>query len=212
MDRIDILDKGFVELINCLGDDETIVRTARISYFKHNEELTDKDKEELIAKLIRNGHTSPFEQVEFQFLVKCPIFVARQWMRHRTWSYNEMSRRYVVGDCEFYIPKNLGDKVDKSMLNFLIENIEKNYEIQLEQYNFLLKFNVDGEKARIGLPVGLYTEFYAKADLHNLFHFLELRNSNHAQEEIVEYSKAIEKLIEPIVPLSYKYWKESLSK
>lgn len=207
--KIDVLDKGFVELINCLGDDETIARTAKISYFKHDEELTDEDKEKLIAKLIKNGHTSPFEQVEFQFLVKCPIFVARQWMRHRTWSYNEMSRRYVDSDFEFYVPENLGKDVAQEYLNLLINGIIQNYETQLKQYNLLLRFKVPAEKARIGLPFGLYTEFYAKTDLHNLFHFLELRGSEHAQEEIREYVKAIEQLIAPIIPVSYKYWKEN---
>jgi thymidylate synthase (FAD) len=210
MSKIDVLDKGFVELINCLGDDEIVARTAKISYFNHDKELTDKEKEELIAKLIKNGHTSPFEQVEFQFLVKCPIFVARQWMRHRTWSYNEMSRRYVDTDFEFYVPKNLGKKVPDNVLNLLIEGISKSYEMALKQYNLLLRFKTPAEKARIGLPLGLYTEFYAKTDLHNLFHFLELRGSEHAQEEIREYVKAIEQLIAPILPISYKYWKESL--
>lgn len=212
MNKIDVLDKGFVELINFLGNDETVVKTAKISYYKHDEELTDKDKEKLIAKLIKNGHTTPFEQVEFQFLVKCPIFVARQWMRHRTWSYNEMSRRYVDSDFDFYIPENLGEEVDENVLNLLIEGITKTYEMTMKQYNLLLKFKVPAEKARIGIPVGLYTEFYAKTDLHNLFHFLKLRNSEHAQEEIVAYAEAIEKLIETIVPISYKYWKESLQK
>ena len=209
--KVSVLDKGFVGLIDNMGNDDTVARTARISYYKHDEILTEEQVENLIQKLIKNGHTSPFEQVEFQFLVKCPLFVARQWMRHRTWSYNELSRRYSDENIEFYVPEDLGEGVPENVLNLLTEGIERSYEMALKQYNLLKRFGAKSELARIGLPVGMYTLFFAKTDLHNLFHFLELRHSEHAQREIRVYAEAIEEIIKEIVPLSYRYWKENLA-
>jgi len=223
--KINVLDKGFIELLDSLGTDKDIARCARLSYYKIDEEneiTTDK-----ILKLLMTNvpkHTSPFEQVEFRFLVKCPIFVARQWMRHRTGSYNEISRRYSGKNIEFYIPEKIRfskkpkttndmstliKKLNENTLNIikqLTETSEKGYKLLSE------KIGVERELARIILPQNLYTIFYFKIDLHNLFHFLELRRNKTAQKEIQDYAKAIEKLIQPVVPISYKYWLEYLEK
>jgi len=212
-----VLDNGFIDLVGHLGNDNTIVSAARVSYLGESKG-TEKDTE-LLQYLMDNKHTSPFEQVEFQFLVKCPIFVAREWMRHRTWSYNEISRRFTSKDIEFHIPSELRKQSETNKQSSehsayinqeLIGNIEKNYRDSHKLYNLLLMKGVCREQARMVLPVGMYTYFYAKTDLHNLFHFLELRRNAKAQEEIRVYAYAIELLIEPIVPISYRLWKERL--
>lgn len=196
--HIDVLDKGFIELVNVMGNDHDIAQSARISIMSNQPKKTDR---ELIKYLIDKGHTSPFEQVEFRFLVKCPIFVARQWMRHRTWSYNELSRRYTDAELEFYIAEDLFES-EKNSFKYIYEEATKTYDI-LTKGN-----NVEKELARALLPVGLYTTFYAKTDLHNLFHFLELRRTEHAQFEIVLYTEAIEKFVSYTFPMSYDAWKE----
>lgn len=214
-----VLDKGFIELIDHLGNDNTIVSSARVSYLGKSKG-EDKDKE-LIKYLMENKHTSPFEQVEFQFLVKCPIFVARQWMRHRTWSYNEVSRRYTSDDIDYYLPEELyyqsetnkqasSVPLPKELSNRLINGIKVQSEGAIRGYELLLNNGVSREHARMVLPLNLYTSFYAKTDLHNLFHFLELRRTSHAQKEIRLYAQAIEQLIEPVVPVSFNLWKENL--
>lgn len=214
---MDVLDKGFVELVNYMGDDNTVISAARVSHL--GESKGKQADEKLIKYLMSHGHTSPFEQVEFQFRAKAPIFVARQWMRHRTWSYNEVSRRYTSEEIDFYIPQELryqsvSDKqASENVLSdpwakTLIKSIEKNSEGSYRLYEILLENGVCREQARMVLPVNMYTSFYAKTNLHNLFHFLELRNSPHAQYEIRVYAEAIEKIIEPIVPVSYHIWKE----
>ncbi len=210
-----VLDKGFVELIGHLGRDNTIVSAARVSYLGESKG-TEKDTE-LLKYLIDNNHTSPFEQVEFQFLVKCPIFVAREWMRHRTWSYNEISRRYTSKEIEFHVPNQLrkqavtnkqSSESSPDINQEFIGNIEKIYRDSYAMYKVLLNNGVCREQARMVLPVGMYTSFYAKTDLHNLFHFLDLRGDKKAQEEIRMYAYAIEQLIAPHVPIAYKLWKE----
>lgn len=216
---MNVLDKGFVELVDHLGSDNTVVSAARVSYLGKSKG-ENKDRE-LIEYLMVNKHTSPFEQVEFQFMVKCPIFVARQWMRHRTWSYNEVSRRYTSEDIEYYVPDELYYQSDsnkqassaplsKELSTRLINGIKFQSEGAIRAYELLLNNGVSREHARMVLPLNLYTSFYAKTDLHNLFHFLELRKSIRAQKEIRLYAEAIERLIEPIIPISYGLWKENL--
>jgi len=212
---LDLLDKGYIELVNHMGDDNTVVSAARVSYLGKTK---GQDKDDgLIKYLLQNRHTSPFEQVEFQFMVKCPIFVARQWMRHRTWSYNEISRRYTAEDIDFYLPKEFRNQANdnKQMSDGIHPDSEQlskmvyEFTLMAEQtYDFLVSSDVAREMARMVLPQNMYTSFYAKTDLHNLFHFISLRNHAHAQYEIKVYAEAIEELIKPIVPVSYKYWKE----
>jgi len=209
-----VLDKGFIELIAHMGDDNTVVSAARVSYLGESKG-TEKDAQ-LIKYLLKNKHTSPFEQVEFQFMVKCPLFVRSQWMRHRTWSYNEVSRRYTSDEIEFHVPSEIRLQSDdnKQMSAGLMENpglvidaIKSSALMCYEMYEGMLRLGVAREQARMILPQSMYTKFYAKVDLHNLFHFLELRLHLHAQPEIRLYAQAIEELIKPIVPISYEAWK-----
>lgn len=195
--ELNVLDKGFVRLIDSMGNDSTIAETARISYLgKSSGDQSDKN---IIISLIKNHHTSPLEQVEFRFLVKAPIFVARQWMRHRTWSYNEVSRRYTKKDIDFYIPD-----FELEVQRWLYQ---KSVNVSYSAYNDLIKLGTKKEVARGVLPVAMYTMFYAKTDLHNLFHFLELRLAAEAQSEIREYANAMYELIKPIVPIAAEAWK-----
>lgn len=148
------------------------------------------------------------------FKVKAPLFVARQWMRHRTWSYNELSRRYSNAPMDFYIPEERFSRESRysDVNKVIIDIIEKATQSALSQYENLTNgYGLVNELARIILPVNLYTIFYAKVDLHNLFHFLELRRTPHAQYEIREYAKTIEKLILPIVPKTYQLWLHRLN-
>ena len=209
-----VLDKGFIELIAHMGDDNTVVSAARVSYLGESKGLEQDAK--LIKYLLKNKHTSPFEQVEFQFMVKCPLFVRSQWMRHRTWSYNEVSRRYTSDEIEFHVPSEIRLQSDdnKQMSAGLMENpgliidaIKSSALMCYEMYEGMLRLGVAREQARMILPQSMYTKFYAKVDLHNLFHFLELRLHPHAQPEIRLYAQAIEELIKPIVPISYEAWK-----
>jgi len=217
---VNVLDHGVVELIDHMGNDNTIVNAARVSYLG-NSKGEDSDRK-LIRYLLENSHSSPFEQVEFQFIVKCPIIVVRQWHRHRTWSYNEVSRRYTSEDISFHIPFSLRKQSEKnrqSSYNSLDEDFEKKTWDYIEEikshaasdYNLYMRMIESGvarEQARMVLPQNMYTSYYAKTDLHNLFHFIKLRNSDHAQYEIKVYAEAIEKLIQPIVPVAFEEWKK----
>lgn len=210
--KYNLLDKGFIELIDHLGNDKTIVNAARISYLSQDNSGEQQDTK-LIQYLIAHNHTSPLEQVEFQFLVKCPLFVARQWMRHRTWSYNEMSRRYTNKEIEFYYPRILTN--NNTLLqesDVCIDIMRTHCKLSLGVYEYLLESGVSKEQARMILPQNIYTTFYAKTDLHNLFHFLELRNTEHAQMEIRIYAEAIEELIKPFIPITYDAWRNKLKK
>ena len=219
-----VLDKGYVNLVSHMGDDRTIVNAARVSFNKQVSELSEKD-EKLIKYLYTNKHTSPFEHVTFTFEVKCPLFVARQWMRHRTWSYNEISRRYTDENIEFYIPTHLRKQADSDRqastdetlrmirgvqgypleyVDFVLDEVSHYAE---RMYYRLLEDGVAREQARMVLPQSMYTTFYATVNLHNLFHFLRLRNSEHAQYEIRLYADALEQLIREVVPIFYRVYR-----
>ena len=210
LQEYDVLGDGisFVRLINTMGSDVEIVNGARVSFGKRREELDEKDKV-LIQYLADERHTSPFEHVAFTFHIKCPLFVTRQWHRHRTWSYNEISRRYTEVDMEFYAPPAIREqaKVDRQASvesardhSAEIAKISAHNEASLRLYNELLESGVCREQARGVLPQNMMVTFWATVDLSNLIHFLDLRDSEHAQWEIREYAKAIKKLIAPIVP------------
>lgn len=210
-----VLDKGSVTLLNHMGDDNTVVSAARVSFL--GESKGEEQDTKLIRYLLKNKHTSPFEQVEFQFLVKCPLFIARQWHRHRTWSYNEVSRRYTSEELDFHVPDTLRKQASKNrqmsegVIEYNVNGIEIIDRVNKMLYNLyqeLLNEGVCREQARMILPLTSYTSFYAKVDLHNLFHFLELRNHPHAQWEIRQYASAIEILIAPIVPICYNAWRD----
>ncbi|MFA6571159.1 MAG: FAD-dependent thymidylate synthase [Bacteroidota bacterium] len=211
--RLECLDKGFVRLVDFMGDDGAIVQAARVSYGKGTKSV--REDRELIRYLMRHRHTSPFEMVEFKFHVKLPIFVARQWIRHRTANVNEYSGRYSEMKDEFYIPEleqirpqnkvnrqgRASDKLptEKAMeINQMFEQTQKSL---FKEYKTLLEQDLARELARINLPLSTYTEWYWKIDLHNLLHFLRLRIDLHAQYEIREYAERIIELIRPIVPM-----------
>ena len=213
MNKIKVLDYGFIKLIDHMGSDKRIVDAARVSTGTASK--TIKEDVKLINYLMEHQHTSPFEQVEFTFHIKAPIFVARQWFRHRTGSFNEISGRYSILKTEFYIPekdriKGKG-KLNKQGSEGEVDDICKDTwltslkinKIKIEdQYGMANEFGISNELARIGLPLSTYTQFYWKVNLHNLFHFLKLRMDAAAQYEIREYANVIYSLIKEIVPIS----------
>lgn len=222
--HINILDKGFVELIDSMGNDNTIVSAARVSFM--GESKGNEKDAKLIHYLKKNHHDTPFEMVEFTFRVKCPLFIRSQWMRHRMWSYNEVSRRYTSEDIDFYIPSQLRKQGDTNRQASKDEYIEDDFvffynrfpykpsEIIAEysrnclsMYEDLIEKGVAREQARMVLPQNMYTMFYAKTDLRNLFHFIDLRNSEHAQWEMRLYAQALYDLVEPIVPVACEAWR-----
>lgn len=209
---INCLDKGFVRLVDWMGSDQRIVQSARVSYGDGTK--TVREDKGLIDYLMRNAHTSPFEQVNFTFHVKMPIFVARQIVRHRTAKLNEISGRYSVLKDEFYEP-DVSRMVKQSKDNKqgsseeLLEDAESFLQSfkdeQFEMYDNYTEYIQGGmakEMARINLPLAIYTEWYWTIDLHNLFHFLKLRMDNHAQYEVRVYADAKYNLIKDIVPFA----------
>jgi len=212
--KYSVLDKGFVRLVDYMGGDSSVVQAARISYGKGTKTVS-KDRG-LIRYLMRNEHTSPFEMVELKFHCKMPIFVARQWVRHRTASLNEVSGRYSEMKNEFYIPepeqinpqsesnkqgrseKTFPEEKTKGIISSLKEEQMQNY----QNYKNMVDEGIARELARINLPLSLYTEWYWKIDLHNLFHFLELRTDKNAQYEIREYANVIFDITKKVAPLS----------
>jgi len=206
---------GFVKLVDHMGDDERIVTSARISTNQGTK--TPKQDAGLIDFLMRNSHSSPFEQVLFTFHLKMPIFVARQWVRHRTARMNEISGRYVELDTEFFLPEELriqakGDHqgseegYDPHNNEVMLQHMLAEQNDAAAQYGEYIDNGVARELARINLPLSVYTEFYWNIDLHNLFHFLRLRTDEHAQKEIRDYAEAIADMIQPIVPMAFDAW------
>lgn len=207
-----VLDKGFIRLVDYLGGDERVVQSARVSYGEGTK--TYREDAVLIDYLLRNGHTSPFEQVVLTFHVKLPIFVARQWIRHRTARLNEISGRYSVLKDDFYIPApediagqsadNKQGRSDTALEKTEAEKIQTSLEAAqkkaYEDYSRLVEEGLARELARINLPLSLYTEWYWQIDLHNLFHFLELRLDSHAQKEIRLYAEVLFEITKKIAP------------
>lgn len=219
---INVLDHGFVRLVEYMGGDLSIVRNARVSYDAEWRagDNTGSD-ERLIRYLWKNRHTSPFEAVQFTFEIKAPIFVLRQWHRHRTWAYNEISARYAKLPEEFYVPKKdkitTQSKTNKQMRTSIVhpeaemceQAIRDHCLKAFELYNSMIKAEVPRELARGILPLNTYSHMFATVDLRNLFHFLELRLHSHAQYEIRVYAEALITLITPIVPVAVSAFIES---
>ena len=209
-----VLDKGFVRLVDYFGGDQRIVQSARVSYGEGTKSVSQDGA--LIDYLLRHQHTSPFEQVVMTFHVKMPIFVARQWVRHRTGRMNEVSGRYSIMKDEFYVPAE--DKVspqskdnkqgrateafDKDTADKIISQLEAGQKEAYENYSELIDSGLAREIARINLPLSLYTEFYWEMDLHNLFHFLKLRLDSHAQYEIRVYAEVILEMCRKVAPMA----------
>lgn len=210
-----VLDHGHVALVESMGSDLSVVRNARVSYDAEWRAGEDAGKDEkLLHYLVKNGHTSPFESVQFTFDVKAPIFVFRQWHRHRTWSYNEVSARYSELPEEFYIPEL--DKIttqstdnkqmrtntqhlDAGAIAHWIDTSNRN---SFSEYRNLISRGCPRELARSVLPVGTYSHMFATVDLHNLMHFLRLRLHPHAQYEIRVYAEAMLEIVRKVCPIS----------
>ena len=209
--------QGWVGLIDHLGTETTIVNAARVSFGKIKKEMDAQDVK-LLEYLIDNRHTSPLEHIVFTFSVHCPLFVRGQWHRHRTWSYNEISRRYTEIDMEFYTPQELRRQAENNRQasvadpDFkapeLIAAIDAHNKASLALYEKLLASGVCREQARGVLPQNMMVTFWGTVDLSNLLHFLELRDSPHAQWEIREYAIAIKKLIKPYIPHVAAYFEK----
>ena len=210
---VQIREHGFIRLVDIMGSDSRIAQAARVSY--GGESRGTIEDRRLIRYMARHGHTSPFEHVVLTFHVKCPIFVARQWQRHRTWSYNEISARYTELPSEYFLPE-AEEIVDGSITNrqgrsvetvkdaeYIRQNMRDSNQHANSLYNANLNNGVAKEIARTVLPVAQYTEFYATVNLHNLFHFLKLRTDSHAQLEIREYAEAIIVLLEQTYKIPY---------
>jgi len=217
-----VLDKGFVRLVDYMGNDERIVSSARVSYGKGTKSF--RQDKGLINYLLRNEHTSPFEQVVFTFHTKMPIFVARQWIRHRTARVNEISGRYSVMKPEFYLPaeKDIAiqsvdnkqgratDAVPARLQKKVITILTKGYEKTYGDYEKMLDDNIARELARVNLPLSLYTEWYWQIDLKNFFHFLKLRLDKHAQMEIRVYAEVMYKLGKKVCPIAFDAFEEHM--
>jgi len=202
--------QGWIGLVNQMGSEITVVNAARVSFGKMRSEMNERDVV-LIEYLLENHHNTPLEHVVFTFLVHCPLFVRSQWHRHRTWSYNEISRRYTEEDLEFYVPPEIRAQATNNRQASVVadatldqeqcrEMINKQNAAALAVYQDLLNKGVCREQARGVLPQNLMTTFWATVDLSNLLKFIELRASEHAQWEIREYAEAIKKLVRPSIP------------
>ena len=213
-----VLDHGFVRVIDYMGDDAAICQAARVSYGKGTKSV--QNDEGLIRYLMRHWHSTPFEMCEIKLHVKLPVFVARQWIRHRTANVNEYSARYSILDREFYIPapeqlaaqsviNNQGRGATLSaeeaarVLEYLKGDAARCYDHYEEMIGQEGQQGLARELARMNLPANIYTQWYWKVDLHNLFHFLRLRADAHAQYEIRVYAEEICRLVADWVPMAY---------
>ena len=218
-----VLDKGFVRLVDYLGGDQRIVQSARVSYGAGTKSY--REDRGLINYLMRNDHTSPFEQVVLTFHTKMPIFVARQWVRHRTARLNEISGRYSVMEEEFYVPAadkialqssdnkqgRESDAVDGETAARIATSLREQQSAAYRGYQELLGTGLARELARVNLPVSLYTQWYWQIDLHNLFRFLSLRLDAHAQYEIRAYAEAMLHIARAVCPLATEAFEEHVS-
>lgn len=214
--EIKVLDKGFVRLVDYMGTDGAIVQAARVSYGKGT--MKKSRDRELIRYLLGHRHTSPFEMVEFKFHVKLPIFVARQWIRHRTANVNEYSGRYSVMKEEFYRPEpdqirfqsevnkqgRSHEEVPAELQDDFLAHADETQRLLYPKYNQFIDDGLARELARINLPLSMYTEWYWKIDLHNLLHFLRLRIDPHAQYEIRVYAEAMGEIVKAACPMTWE--------
>lgn len=209
-----VLDKGFVRLDGSLADDLSVVNSARVSLHNHHEEMEEND-EGLIRFLMRERHGTPFEHNIFRFHVKLPLFVIREWQRHRIASYNEWSGRYSTLEPHFYIPERVRTQEGKpgayTFVDFpldrfseaILENIKRSGEEAYMEYERMLQAGVAREQARLVLPLNIYTEMYFTSNARSLMNFLSLRNSPQAMFEIREYAKAVETFFKEKMPITH---------
>jgi thymidylate synthase (FAD) len=216
-----LLDHGFVRLDGALADDLSVVNGARVSFARRKEEM-DASDEGLIRFLMRDRHGSPFEHNAFRFHVRCPIFVAREWFRHRIGSFNEFSLRYAKATDDFYVPE-AGDvrtqvgkpgsytfePVDEELAEATREELRTVYDQAYEAYTRLVDRGVARELARSVLPVGAYTQFYWTVNARALMNFVSLRNSEFAQLEIRRYAEAVEAFFAELMPVTHQAFVEN---
>ena len=218
-----VLDHGFVRVVDYMGDDAAICQAARVSYGKGTKSV--QNDEGLIRYLMRHWHSTPFEMCEIKLHVKLPVFVARQWIRHRTANVNEYSARYSILDREFYIPapehvaaqsavnnQGRGETLQGEEAARVLEMLKADSTRAYDSYEAMI--SQDGQQglarelARMNLPANIYTQWYWKVDLHNLFHFLRLRADAHAQYEIRVYADAICAIVADWVPFAYRAFED----
>lgn len=224
--KIKVLDHGFIRVVDYMGDDAAVVQAARVSYGKGTKQV-NQDKS-LIYYLMRHRHTTPFEMCDIKLHVKLPIFIARQWIRHRTASVNEYSARYSILSKEYYLPneenicsqseinkQGRSDVVPRELAHKVLDILKHDSERCYENYSSMLNMDEFGneinegeigisrELARMNLTLNYYTEWYWKINLHNLLHFVNLRADSHAQYEIRKYAEVMLSIIEKWVPLTY---------
>jgi len=226
---LNVLDHGFVRVIDYMGNDEAIVQAARVSYGRGTKSV--RNDAGLINYLMRHRHSTPFEMCEIKYHVKLPVFVARQWIRHRTANVNEYSARYSILDKEFYIPspehlaaqsetnrQGRGDVLEGDEAAWVLDTLKQDAATAYDHYETMLnegegadpnRRGLARELARMNLPLNIYTQWYWKVDLHNLLHFLSLRADPHAQYEIRAYAEAMLKTVECWVPLAYEAFIEN---
>jgi len=206
MNKTQVLDVGSIELVDIMGNDFRVLEAARVSTGSKASKGPEKDKK-LIHYLMANEHHTPFEKIVFEFHVKCPIFVARQWFRHRIGSFNEVSGRYKEIPWEAYRPEKwryqsednkqgssgFVDPVTSGSVNYMLE---QSYSVAKRAYDTLLEQGIAKELARLVMPVGIYTEFFWTVNFRSLMNFLKLRMDKHAQFEIRQYANAIYTLLE----------------
>ncbi|MHA6346898.1 FAD-dependent thymidylate synthase [Roseivivax sp. CAU 1761] len=218
-----VLDHGFVRVVDYMGDDAAICQAARVSYGRGTKSVSND--EGLIRYLMRHWHSTPFEMCEIKLHVKLPVFVARQWIRHRTANVNEYSARYSVLDREFYIPAPeslaaqsavnnqgrgapLSGEEAERVLRWLREDAMRAYDHYEEMISTEGQQGLARELARMNLPANVYTQWYWKTDLHNLLHFLRLRADSHAQYEIRVYAEAIAEMVRDWVPAAFRAFED----
>ena len=226
-EAISVLDHGFVRVVDYMGEDSSIVQAARVSYGKGTKKVSTDSG--LIKYLMRHRHTTPFEMCEIKYHVKLPIFVARQWIRHRTANVNEYSARYSILDKEFYLPskehlaaqsknnrQGRGNLINGKQADAILDMLKQDAERTYKNYEEMLNERFDGttidegkdglarELARMNLTLNTYTQWYWKTDLLNLLNFLNLRADNHAQYEIRTYADAMLKTVKKWVPIAYE--------
>ena len=212
---IRVLDHGFVRLDDAMADDLSVVNGARVSFARHKEEMDESD-EGLIRFLMRDRHGTPFEHNSFRFHIRCPIFVAREWMRHRVGSFNEFSLRYAKATDDFYVPavedvrSQVGkpgaysfEPVSDEVAEATREKLQAVYETAYLAYEQLVELGVARELARCALPVGAYTEFYWTINARSLMNFVSLRAAETAQREIRRYAEAVEVFLAEKMPVTY---------
>src|SRR5918995_3140019 len=212
---IPVLDHGFVRLDEAMADDLSVVNGARVSFARHKTEMDESDTG-LIRFLLREKHASPFEHAVFRFHIRCPMFVAREWFRHRWSSFNEFSMRYAKATDDFYIPapedvrSQVGkpgaysfEPVSDEVAETTREELRQVYGAAYAAYEKLVELGVARELARAALPVGAYTEFYWTVNARALMNFLSLRNSETAQREIRRYAEAVEEFFAQQMPITH---------